>query len=86
MHQPKPWWFYNIQHSEFLNFRQFWITWLYGKIAAGFGEIPGILEIINYEDPDPISISYYAISTGWGASGDWEINELPGMKFIINAN
>ncbi len=64
------------------DFGQFWVTWANGRIALGYGDIEGILEIAAFEDDDPHSVSYLAISTGWGSEGEWEFFTLPGISLL----
>lgn len=62
--------------------QQFWVSWLNGRIALGYGEVPGIAEILGVDDPNPKSISYLGLSTGWGATGVWMISNIPGKRII----
>ncbi len=44
--------------------------------------MPGVSAFLHYEDPNPISISYIAISTRFGSVGVWEFSNIPGMSYF----
>lgn len=51
--------------------RGFWIRWNENTITAGKeGEYDPLL---SYIDSEPIAVGYIGICTGWGASGDWQL-------------
>jgi len=54
--------------------RLFWISWSGGKIRVGTGGYfnSGIV-LLEYQDSTPQEIKSVAVSTGWGASGSWEV-------------
>lgn len=53
--------------------RGFWIRWGNGSVAVGReGEAD---PLAAWDDPEPFRITHYGICTGWGASGQWIIEE-----------
>ena len=58
-------------------FRDFWITWYNYKIRCGKGKAFCAGEILQYDDTRaaPYDVNVIAISTGWGATGRWIIDE-----------
>ncbi|XP_023289355.1 uncharacterized protein LOC105697458 isoform X2 [Orussus abietinus] len=53
--------------------RGFWIRWQDGTIRVGKeGEASPFL---SYSDPEPFGIGYFGVCTGWGASGEWLIED-----------
>lgn len=55
--------------------RSFWITWNGGKVKVGTGlTIADSTLLMEYSDPSPLPISAVTISTGWGASGVWQVS------------
>ncbi|XP_066587914.1 uncharacterized protein [Prorops nasuta] len=54
-------------------FRGFWIRWSDGAITVGKeGESSSFM---SYADPALFRVSYFGICTGWGASGEWLIED-----------
>ncbi len=54
-------------------FRGFWIRWNGGYLTVGKeGEQE---PFISYVDPDPFSVTYFGLCTGWGASGEWLVED-----------
>ncbi|XP_015586335.1 uncharacterized protein LOC107263519 isoform X3 [Cephus cinctus] len=54
-------------------FRGFWIRWDGGNITVGKeGEGSPFL---SYQDPEPFGIGYFGVCTGWGATGEWLIED-----------
>ncbi|XP_075215562.1 uncharacterized protein LOC142321402 isoform X1 [Lycorma delicatula] len=52
----------------------FWIRWNGGSIALGKkGEAEPFL---SWDDPEPFPVTHYGICTGWGASGEWVIEDF----------
>ncbi len=60
--------------------QQFWVSWSSGHIGVGHGEIPGITEIVGVDDNNFKSISYMGLSTSVTATGEWDIENIPGEK------
>ncbi|XP_054011257.1 uncharacterized protein LOC128893949 isoform X4 [Hylaeus anthracinus] len=54
-------------------FRGFWIRWGDGAISVGKEGEPS--SFLTYTDPEPFGIGYFGICTGWGASGEWLIED-----------
>ncbi|XP_011504091.1 PREDICTED: C3 and PZP-like alpha-2-macroglobulin domain-containing protein 8 isoform X2 [Ceratosolen solmsi marchali] len=53
--------------------RGFWIRWNDGEITVGMeGEQSSFL---SYTDPEPFEITHFGVCTGWGASGEWLIED-----------
>lgn len=53
----------------------FWITVRDGTISVGYdGESSSFL---SYQDPEPFPVHYYGVCTGWGAAGEWFIEDTP---------
>ncbi|KAL1448810.1 hypothetical protein WDU94_000070, partial [Cyamophila willieti] len=51
----------------------FWIIVQTGSISVGYdGESNSFL---HYTDPEPFPVHYYGVCTGWGATGEWHIEE-----------
>lgn len=51
----------------------FWITVEAGSVSVGYdGEASSFL---SYQDPEPFPVYYYGVCTGWGATGEWCIEE-----------
>ena len=59
-------------------YREFWVSWNDGVIAAGYGRFPGFRQIIAYQDPEPMSVSYISLTTGFNSVGSYEIHTIPG--------
>ncbi|ODN05557.1 C3 and PZP-like alpha-2-macroglobulin domain-containing protein 8 [Orchesella cincta] len=52
-------------------YRKFWLKWNYGTIQVGReGEADAFMEVAN---PDPITVRYFGIRTGYGTDGYWHI-------------
>lgn len=54
-------------------FRGFWIRWNDGAISVGKEGDPSAF--LTYADPEPFGIGYFGVCTGWGASGEWLIED-----------
>ncbi|XP_037806146.1 C3 and PZP-like alpha-2-macroglobulin domain-containing protein 8 [Lucilia sericata] len=64
-------------------FRGFWIRWYDNVITVGReGEAAAFM---SYEDPGLFPVNFVGVCTGWGASGNWLIDEpapsAPAMGF-----
>ncbi|XP_048510567.1 uncharacterized protein LOC105687542 isoform X4 [Athalia rosae] len=55
------------------DFRGFWIRWYNGTIDVGKEGEPS--PILSYHDPQPFGIGYFGVCTGWGATGEWVIED-----------
>ncbi|CAK1544511.1 unnamed protein product [Leptosia nina] len=54
-------------------FRGFWVRWDGGIISAGReGEA---IPFISWSDPEPFPVAFVGVSTGWGATGTWKIED-----------
>lgn len=54
-------------------YRGFWIRWTDGVLTVGKeGESGPFLE---FADPEPFGITYFGVCTGWGATGEWLIED-----------
>ncbi|XP_046388992.1 C3 and PZP-like alpha-2-macroglobulin domain-containing protein 8 isoform X2 [Ischnura elegans] len=53
--------------------REFWIKWNDGTIQVGHGGQAS--PFLEYADPDPFPIGHYGVRTGWGATGQWVVEE-----------
>ncbi|XP_017790688.1 PREDICTED: uncharacterized protein LOC108572874 isoform X4 [Habropoda laboriosa] len=65
-----------VETPDILNgdeFRGFWIRWDDGAISVGKEGEPS--SFLTYADPEPFGIGYFGVCTGWGASGDWLIED-----------
>ncbi|KAI4481292.1 hypothetical protein M0804_009412 [Polistes exclamans] len=61
------------------DFRGFWIRWHEGEITVGKEGEPS--SFLSYHDPEPFGIGYFGVCTGWGASGEWLIEEYRTFYF-----
>ena len=61
----------------------FWISWRAGLIRAGRGNVQDEQLILEWRDPEPIGIGILAISTGFGATGNWEFANLMGKIISV---
>nr|XP_012150292.1 PREDICTED: uncharacterized protein LOC100878241 isoform X4 [Megachile rotundata] len=55
-------------------FRGFWIRWSDGVLSVGREGEPS--SFLTYADPSPFGIGYFGVCTGWGASGEWLIEDV----------
>ena len=53
-------------------YRPFWISWGGGVIRCGTGLTVGENTYMIYDDPNPTEVNKVAISTGFGATGNWQ--------------
>ena len=56
-------------------FQPFWVSWSGGDIRVGQGTELFKDEFLRLDDPNPKSINYVGISTGYGAAGTWIFSE-----------
>ncbi|XP_031774382.1 uncharacterized protein LOC100869921 isoform X4 [Apis florea] len=54
--------------------RGFWIRWNDGVLSVGKEGEPSAF--LTYADPEPFGIGYFGVCTGWGASGEWLIEDV----------
>ncbi|XP_029165549.1 uncharacterized protein LOC114936495 isoform X3 [Nylanderia fulva] len=54
-------------------FRGFWIRWNDGTLTVG--KEGDSAPFLSYSDPEPFGIGYFGVCTGWGATGDWLIED-----------
>lgn len=58
-------------------FRGFWVRWANGHVAAGReGESSPFIE---WQDPEPFHVAYIGVCTGWGACGNWILEQPPAV-------
>jgi hypothetical protein len=51
-------------------------------IVVSLGEVAGENVYMQWTDPTPIRVSYIAVMTGWGSSGDWEFTWVESPRVI----
>ena len=57
-----------------MHFKNIYFRWYDNTIAVGKeGEHDPIL---TYTDPEPITVGYIGVCTGWGASGQWQLEGM----------
>jgi len=56
----------------------FWVSWSMGNLKAGQGNLIDEKTIMKWTDSDPLSVSVISISTGWEATGIWELSNFQG--------
>lgn len=54
-------------------YRGFWIRWDNGVLTVG--KEGNSAPFLTYADPEPFGIAYFGVCTGWGATGDWLIED-----------
>ncbi|GLV45926.1 uncharacterized protein CBL_11723 [Carabus blaptoides fortunei] len=54
-------------------FRGFWVRWGNGSVAAG-REGEGA-PFVEWHDPEPFQINHIGVCTGWGACGNWILEQ-----------
>jgi len=59
--------------------RYFWVTWQYGAISVGRGEIIGLDEIMDYQPMELYPVTAVAYSTGYDYNGTWYIKASYGL-------
>ena len=60
-------------------FRAFWVTWQDGYIQVGRGTVTGANVFMEWEDTEySVTVEAVSLSTGWGASGEWQLGDLNG--------
>ncbi|KAJ8321737.1 hypothetical protein KUTeg_000208 [Tegillarca granosa] len=55
------------------SYNYFWISWSGGTVRVGKGTSVGSSQMMSWYDSTPHSVDYAAVSTGWGATGRWEV-------------
>lgn len=55
------------------SYTYFWTSWSGGTVRVGKGTSVGSSQIMSWHDSSPHSVDYAAVSTGWGATGRWEV-------------
>ena len=52
--------------------REFYLSWKDGLITVSTGaEFTHVF--LSWKDPAPFQVNYMSVSTGWGATGEWQI-------------
>ncbi|KAL6437001.1 hypothetical protein ACFW04_004965 [Cataglyphis niger] len=54
-------------------YRGFWIRWNDGILTVG--KEGDSAPFLSYADPEPFGIGYFGVCTGWGATGEWLIED-----------
>jgi len=70
----------NILHCS--ERRYFWITWQYGAIEVGRGEIIGQDQFMDYHPLELYIVKSLGYSTGYGYTGTWFILGTGGMRLL----
>lgn len=65
--------------------RKFWISWEGGLVRVGYGLRAGLQTIMEWQDTDPYAIHAYGISTGFGASGVWQLIDYTGKDSGVSS-
>jgi hypothetical protein len=47
------------------------VAFVDGKIMVSTGTTPGENVFMEYQDPNPITVHWVGVMTGWGAEGNW---------------
>ena len=55
--------------------KPFWIDWTNGTIKVGEGYFVGTRSFLSYTDMNSTLVNRFKISTGYGASGEWNLGE-----------
>jgi len=53
--------------------RSFWLKWGDSNLQVGRGTEVGIDVIMEYGHNSKLDVQWLAISTGWGSTGEWAI-------------
>ena len=59
-------------------FRTFWVSWRNGRIQVGRGSVPKQRQFMEWEDPRPLPVNFFSVSSGYGSTGEWRIGLTPG--------
>ena len=60
-------------------FRSLWISWQDSHIQVGRGDVVGANIFMEWEDTEySVTVEAVSLSTGWGASGEWQLGDLDG--------
>jgi hypothetical protein len=51
-------------------------------IVVSMGDTHGENVLMQWEDPEPISVNYIAVMTGWGTGGEWEFEPVENPRTI----
>ncbi|XP_033724545.1 C3 and PZP-like alpha-2-macroglobulin domain-containing protein 8 [Pecten maximus] len=54
-------------------YKSFWVSWRNNVISVGRGNSFNVGTLLSFTDQHPNQIRYVGITTGFGASGEWEI-------------
>lgn len=57
----------------------FWVSWTFGHIKLGREHIVDEQVVMEWRDPDPMSVSIMSITTGWEAKGVWHFTNFEGI-------
>lgn len=60
--------------------RNFWLTWQYGAIEVGKGEIIGKERFMDYQPLELYDVRSIGYSTGYGHDGSWYILGTGGRR------
>ena len=60
--------------------RPFWLSWAGGLIQVGRGTRVSVDRFIEWQETEPYPTNAVAISTGWGATGEWQFTDIQGYS------
>ncbi len=53
-------------------------------VAVSWGSVPGEDVFMQWTDPNPIAVRYFAVRSGWGTDARWRIDKVveeEGMEY-----
>ena len=68
---------------KLIHFRTFWIQWSDGIVRAGAGPVPGVAEIIQWADPEPLDVQYVSLAAWYNFEGTWSIPQVTGNFSLL---
>jgi len=57
----------------------FWVSWFSGHIKVGRGNIVDEQLFMDWLDPEPLTVTFFSITTGWSATGLWQFSNVEGF-------
>lgn len=67
-----------MNQTDGMEFRPFWVRWDGGLVEVGVGRLPGQLAIMDYKDKYFTNVGHVGFATGSGANGEWIIKQDTG--------
>ena len=58
--------------------RPFWARAANGFVQLGSGSVVGEGILMEWQDPQPLNPTHFAVATGWGSTGDWHLCVVDG--------